>query len=291
MQVTFTPAADQLLAQKPAFRQQLDQALTASTAAASCTVDVDPAVAGGLVIQSPGRPAVQVPPADVTDTNAADVAARIRTRVETARPAAAATEQRGWWSVWTWVRDNIGGIVTVVLLAAFLWWMTDALGKDGVLTRLREPDFARGLITFTISVAAIVLAFILVVNAQFGRSDEDRYRRGREVFTGLMGVLGTIVGFYFGTATQPGRELQLAPPEFPKVEGAEQVITHASGGTPPYTYSIDFGGQAEPVKNKASEKGWIREPIPDKAGKTVKVTVTDKANHQAITSGDRPGAK
>ncbi|MBA4422286.1 MAG: hypothetical protein C0390_04180 [Syntrophus sp. (in: bacteria)] len=60
-----------------------------------------------------------------------------------------------------------------------------------VLNRLSEPNFARGLITFIICLATIGLAFMLVCYA-FSESSDERFKRAREVFAGLLGILGTI---------------------------------------------------------------------------------------------------
>src|SRR5262249_52339895 len=101
---------------------------------------------------------------------------------------------------------NVTSIIVGLLVAAFLFLMITAIrssgGEGDFLNRLREHEYARGLITFIISVSAIILAFVLVISSLFGSTNlsEDQYRRGREVFTGLMGVLGTIVGFYFGAS-------------------------------------------------------------------------------------------
>src|SRR5262245_14848578 len=113
-------------------------------------------------------------------------------------------------SIW----NNIGPIIASVLVLAFLIVMALAFHSESFIAKLGDQDFARGLITFIISVSTIVLGFILVTSSLFGASDaqgqeaENRFRRGREVFAGLLGVLGTIVGFYFGAAQQSPRELQ-----------------------------------------------------------------------------------
>jgi hypothetical protein len=190
---------------------------------------------------------------------------------------------------------NIAVIIVGLLVGGFLlimyWAIThsDGSGND-FLSRLREQEYARGLITFIISVSAIILAFVLVISSLFGPSNtnEEQYRRGREVYTGLMGVLGTIVGFYFGAAQQTTRPLQVAPLQFESSGGTSRVLTFASGGTPPYRYSIQFGKDNDlAIKDKVSETGWIKEDVPGKASNPVEVQVTDRENRQVAARRDR----
>ena len=91
--------------------------------------------------------------------------------------------------------------------------MRGSIARDiPLIGRLSDPSFARGLITFLISVATIGLAFVLVYQAS--SSSDDSFRRAREVFAGLMGILGTIVGFYFGSADKTSAKLDIAAVKF-----------------------------------------------------------------------------
>jgi hypothetical protein len=202
----------------------------------------------------------------------------------------------------TAIKDNTAGILITVLILVFVvalgfaFWYAGPTGEGApdFIGRLRDQEYARGLITFIISVSTIILGFVLVIHALFGGSDpnEDRFRRGREVFTGLMGVLGTIVGFYFGAAQQPAPELQVAPIELIKAaDGTLQAVTYISGGTPPYRYTVRFPGAATDkdvpvIANKVSESGWIRENVPAGAGNRVVVEITDRVNRQITGSRD-----
>lgn len=57
-------------------------------------------------------------------------------------------------------------------------------------------------------------------------------RRAREVYTSVVGIVGTIVGFYFGSVTSP-EALQVTK----KVEG-KSVIVRVAGGIRPYSVSF-----------------------------------------------------
>jgi hypothetical protein len=143
-------------------------------------------------------------------------------------------------------------LFVAAILCAIMW-------EVPVIRSLDNQAFARGLITFTITLATIGIAFLLVYQAVFSEeSSDDRFRRAREVFGGLMGVLGTIVGFYFGSAAGVTGKLDIAEIK----STADQVITHVSGGVPPYRYSItstekDF----TPINDKISTDGWIMQKV------------------------------
>jgi hypothetical protein len=150
-----------------------------------------------------------------------------------------------------------------------------ALAVDArIFQRLNEPGYARGVITFLISVATISIAFVLVFQAfilQKKDDADDTFRRSREIFAGLMGVLGTIVGFYFGSA-----EKAITPLEILDVRATQQqVLARVLGGTPPYGYVITLP-ELKPIKG-VSKDGWIVEDLkpPTKAETKITVDVTD----------------
>ena len=63
------------------------------------------------------------------------------------------------------------------------------------------------MITFFFSLGTVGVAVILVaaVFTSEGKDLKDRFDMGKQVLTALIGILGTIVGFYFGAelARQP----------------------------------------------------------------------------------------
>jgi hypothetical protein len=127
-----------------------------------------------------------------------------------------------------------------------------------IIRRLMEPGAARGLITFIITASTLALAFMLVWQAFYADSDalDERFKRGREIFTAFTGILGTIVGFYFGQEDQGPVHLNIAAI---KIDTATaQLRTHVSGGTPPYKYSITHDQNAfAPIKDQLTDDGWI----------------------------------
>ncbi len=63
-------------------------------------------------------------------------------------------------------------------------------------------DFARGLITVLFATGTIGIAFMLTATAVMANdvAFDVRFGRGKEILTMLIGIFGTILGFYFGTA-------------------------------------------------------------------------------------------
>jgi hypothetical protein len=107
---------------------------------------------------------------------------------------------------------------------------------------MADREYARGLITFLFAVVTIGTALVLIVSALIGSEDsisEKQFQHGKEVFSLLLGVFGTIVGFYFGstipsTASAPLRVSALEVLPNTAVPGS--VITTrplVAGGVPP----------------------------------------------------------
>ncbi len=95
----------------------------------------------------------------------------------------------------TWLFGALG----VAILGVIVWGLSD---KQGFLHTLADQRNARGLITFLIAITTVGIAVILCISTivlKGGEEDKDRFDRGKQVLTTLIGVLGTIVGFYFGS--------------------------------------------------------------------------------------------
>src|SRR6266436_24221 len=186
-------------------------------------------------------------------------------------------------------RGYLAGIVVLgaIILVATLF--NKAIGGEWtVLSDLRDQAYARGLITFSVTFGTLALAVILVVSAIYGDAKDDaRFRQGREIFSVLAGVLGTIVGFYFGAAQKDAFRPTLAPIRFLEADGAVSGIeTAVQGGAAPYRYSIAVG--AETKIDARSKDGWIVEATLLKGVIKGRVTVTawDRTDARAEVSAD-----
>lgn len=91
----------------------------------------------------------------------------------------------------------IVGLISLIALAGLIYivWINTKSDVD-------STEAARSLITYLVAVITIVIALILTLMAFFSTLPDfkERFVMGKEVLTILIGVLGTIVGFYFGSA-------------------------------------------------------------------------------------------
>ena len=162
-------------------------------------------------------------------------------------------------------------IALLIVLGTFSLIGSAIFGLDhGVLSSLAKLDFARGLITYLFAVVTIGTAVALVVSALTSEASEEmekRFQRGKEILSLLLGLFGTIVGFYFASDIS-GREqieigaLHVTPPllnEQRVISGQQVTVTAAvSGGTPLYRYGVTMGEDKEiQYDQSVRENGWI----------------------------------
>lgn len=185
--------------------------------------------------------------------------------------------------------------VTVLFVAIigslFLPYLFGYQSGSTLLRELASLDQARGLITFLVAVTTVGIALILIVFVTITNdsSVKDKFILGKEVFTGLVGILGTIVGFYFGSASQsgfqPGFKIEAVQVDPSTVRPGEKfkVRVKTSGAKLPIDYSVSFGASPE-IPSKASSaqvEDFVEEVVVPKEAKVgsvidVQVAVKDK---------------
>ncbi len=123
-----------------------------------------------------------------------------------------------------------------------------------LLELLSQASQARALITFLMAFVTVSVAIILIMYAALSESDQakERFIMGKEIFTALLGILGTIVGFYFGAtkdAGPPPQPGQTPPAAVATIKLSSDQLTKTqpitlegkiTAGTAPYTYAITF---------------------------------------------------
>ena len=94
-----------------------------------------------------------------------------------------------------WVASVIG----LFTIGGMVW----VIASGGDL--LRDGERTRGLITFSVAIVTVAIALILVfflVFGVFGNNKEEftsRFTFGKDILMVFVGILGTIMGFYYGT--------------------------------------------------------------------------------------------
>lgn len=180
---------------------------------------------------------------------------------------------------------------------------------------LTDNDSARGMITFLVAFVTVGIALILVMAAFMsgGKDVEKRLNFGKDVLTVLIGVLGTIMGFYYGqeagekraanqeqtagrTGDASGRRqtILIADPQLspaaPRAGGEFTLNTTFGGGEGPYTYTVTFdppGAVTTPAAAVASNDGKVSHRFTAAANQapgtavSYRIEVTDKNQAKA----------
>jgi hypothetical protein len=116
----------------------------------------------------------------------------------------------------------------------------------------------------------------------------ERFGQAREIFTLMMSVLGTIVGFYYGSTDRLAGQVSLGHISLldgDPVRGEKHFIAQVTGGMPPYSYTLQIqttGAQVEP-RSGTTPDGWINESFqvsPEGRGSVV-IEVTDSKAQKA----------
>jgi succinate dehydrogenase hydrophobic anchor subunit len=180
---------------------------------------------------------------------------------------------------------------------AFLW--LGVLGKNSVIDELADVDTARGVITFLIVVATVAIGLILTLAGLLGTApgSDKRFIQSKEIFTLLIGILGTIAGFYFGQAKP--NPLQVATPkasaEKLKFGDNFAISATASGGKAPYRYDITFSPSSiiKDIKSKPSSDGliievaeWAAGPLKEAAEVEYTILVKDDEGKEISKKGE-----
>jgi hypothetical protein len=173
------------------------------------------------------------------------------------------------------------GLTGLGLGAAIVWGL---FTPHSIVRDLGNADLARGVITFIFAIGTIGIALLVTLGALIGDHTDQQLGRGKEVLTVLIGVFGTILGFYFGAANTNAQKLELADI---RITGT-QLTTHVTGGTAPYRYSITSSEKEfKQVKDQVSTDGWIIQQI-DPVPKAGKITVDVIDSRDLKGSRDRP---
>jgi hypothetical protein len=116
------------------------------------------------------------------------------------------TEHSDTTRKWFWVsvaQYALIFIVTLAFVGAIIVGVFNLQSFKAESLISTKDDAARILITFLVAVTTVAIAVLATLTAMVVREYKERFALAKEVLTLLVGILGTIVGFYFGSATQP----------------------------------------------------------------------------------------
>jgi hypothetical protein len=165
------------------------------------------------------------------------------------------------------------------------------------ISSLAESGRARGLITFLVGAGTIFIAVLVVIGALLSDDSpayEKAFTRAKEVLTLLIGIFGTILGFYYGSERQPtGAAGPPAPLAITSLEairenGTAAITASVTGGRPPYTWSLQFEN-ATNLNRSGSSSGAISQsvPLPESLRTNslpVRLEVSDSDRNQVASS-------
>ncbi|CCH56557.1 hypothetical protein BN8_05912 [Fibrisoma limi BUZ 3] len=138
------------------------------------------------------------------------------------------------------------------------------------LAKLNNIETARGAITYLVAVTTISMAAILMLAAIMtgGKDLDKRFTLGKEILTLLIGILGTIIGFYYGSsdksqASGTTDSLRVDTVAFSATGRQVLVSGQVSGGSRPYVYAITATpkGIVTSITDKFSANGRVRDTL------------------------------
>ncbi len=160
-------------------------------------------------------------------------------------------------------RINWAAALQYVIFASLAFFVLQNL-VSGITNSPPAGTTPRSMITFLIAVVTVGIALILVLASIVSDSPdrEKRFSQGKEVLTALLGVLGTIVGFYFGISQDQVKGLYFDPVVISK-EANEPVTlsTSVRGGKAPYSFKITFTPASISPVEDTSLDGHIKATI------------------------------
>jgi len=153
-----------------------------------------------------------------------------------------------WWENTSSIFSILGAITLATLIIIFGSSSIHS-NSPGIFEQLSQIDTARGVITFLIAFTTVGIAIILALSTVVladSPENEKRFDRGKQVLTVLIGVLGTIVGFYFASGNKSsgeGSKPAITSTSLPNgivgsKYGAQITVT---GGTPPLKWTVKPG--------------------------------------------------
>jgi hypothetical protein len=225
--------------------------------------------------------------------NAALTAGQLQQNNATALLAALGQASERWKNLrarerrWSW--PTAGGLALFTFGVAAALFVYYGVSNTTFIQTMERTEGARGLITFFFSFTTMAVVLLVVISTFWidAAEVEARFSKAKDVLTVLIGVLGTIMGFYFGTAAD-GRftiaNLTLAPVVASSGETVNLAVK-ILGGTGPYQYTIAFNDGSPPISERTDSasftKAFKAPAAKEPTSVTVTVAITDARGNQA----------
>ncbi len=178
--------------------------------------------------------------------------------------------------MWDQLLSPIFIFSSAILIGVYFLITMAILGKDhGVLTSMARYDYARGVITYIFSVATIGMAAALILYALLNATNDDvlkRIQNAKDILSLLLGVFGSIIGYYFASAAKSADRAQtrklsitapLLNPQKVSSGGNFSITALAAGGTPPYQFGVVIGSDEDiQFDQNVDDSGWIVKQLP-----------------------------
>ncbi len=161
-----------------------------------------------------------------------------------------------------WLVFGFTGTVVLLIAAAVV-----GLDKGEVVQNLGRHNFARGLITYLFTLTTILIAILLIVAAIVHPGRFEGFNRGKEVLALMLGVFGTIVGFYFGAEKSTTAPLQYTVSDLLLSESTAMsgdsitVVARVENSAGPLTYGIAFDDSPIDYDGAVPDDGWIQREL------------------------------
>lgn len=145
-----------------------------------------------------------------------------------------------WWEN---PSSFILSVLAILIFIALLIGILSSFRGAPLLQELGKFEIARGLITFLIAFTTVGIALIIVVSTVVlndSTENDKRFDRGKQVLSVLIGVLGTIVGFYFAAGNK-SVELSITSASLPVATVGRpypETVLNSNGGSPPFKWTV-----------------------------------------------------
>ena len=195
----------------------------------------------------------------------------------------------------------LGGLVIGGVSCAVLVWLAHGISKGNLLSNLTQIETARGLLTLLVGMGTVLVGSLIVIGMWLGDGDaesERKFRCSKEIFALMMSVLGTVLGFYYGSdkghAGPREVKLEVTAPQIVRTAGVPangMIAATISGGKPPYLYALVSTNPTISVTNISAASGII---LHNFSNASVDMTiafalvVTDAATNQISARGQVP---